>query len=117
MKLSGKVSLVTGAVRGIGKAIALEFARQGSDIIICDLKLSLLNKVKEEIEVIGRQVLAFELDVSNGQKVEEMVKHSLSKFGKIDIVVNNAAIHPLRYSIEEISEEEWEKVFFLFVKH
>lgn len=116
MKLSGKVSLITGAAQGIGKAIALTLAENGSDIAICDVNSSLLNKTAEELKTKGKKVLTFKVDVSRNGEIQQMVKSIMEKFGKIDIIVNNAAIHPVRYTIEGIPEEEWEKVLNVNLK-
>lgn len=116
MRLSGRVSLVTGAARGIGKAIALTLAENGSDIAICDVNSPLLNETAEELKTKGQEVLAFKVDVSRNSDIQQMVESVTQKFGRIDIVVNNAAIHPVRYTIEDISEEEWEKVLNVNLK-
>ena len=116
MKLLNKVSLVTGAGRGIGEAIALTLAKEGSNVVICDLQALFLDKVKNKIRAEGRQVMDFTINVSKSREIEKMVRSVLHKFGKIDILINNAAIHPLRHSIEEISEEEWEEVLNVNLK-
>ena len=96
--LKNKVALITGAggEHGIGRAIALRFAREGADIVICDIDTNArgdwagLPAVAEEIEAMGRRVLATEVDVTSAEQVQQMVNTALSRFGKIDILVNNA---------------------------
>ena len=96
--LKNKVALITGAggEHGIGRAIALRFAREGADIAICDLNANArgdwagLPAVAEEIEAMGRRVLATEVDVTSAEQVEQMVNTARARFGKIDILVNNA---------------------------
>ncbi len=106
--LAGKVALVTGAASrlGIGHAVALRLARDGADIVVVDRYLIppvLLDEDKrvgwkgllgvvEEIEAMGRKSMAIKADISRSQEVKEMVKEALARFGKIDILINNAGI-------------------------
>ena len=91
--LARKVCLITGASRGIGKAIALEFARQGANLAICSRTLSEVENVAAEIaEVRGCSPRAFEVDVSDYAQVLEMVSKTIDYFGTIDVLVNNAAV-------------------------
>lgn len=91
--LKGKVSLVTGASRGIGRAIAIELAKNGSDIAVNYRKwVDGLNELKQEIEAYGVKCLLVEGDVSNYKSCSEMVETIISNFNKIDILVNNAGI-------------------------
>lgn len=109
MRLKNKVALVTGSARGIGKAIALRFAREGAVVVVNDVDLQKAEEVVHQIKSQGGQALAVRADVSNQKEVEEMVKNVHSKFGKIDILVNNAGIIK-RGSIEDHSYDEWDKV-------
>ena len=93
MILKDKIAIVTGAGRGIGKAIALEFANEGADVVITYNK----NKdkaegVRKEVEAFGRRSLAIKCDVRNAKEVEEMVGKAKKEFGRIDILVNNAGV-------------------------
>ncbi len=92
MILKDRVSLITGGARGIGREIALIFAREGSDIVICDINQEALDAAGKEIESLGRRAEGFVVDVTNLAQVEEMVNKVLDKFQKIDILVNNAGI-------------------------
>src|SRR4030042_5579259 len=92
MILKDKLSIITGAGRGIGKAIALRFAEEGSNIAICDVDPNFLEEVKKEIEAKGREVLAKKVDVTNFEIMQDFVQKVLDKFGKIDILINNAGI-------------------------
>jgi len=115
MKLKGKVAIVTGSGQGIGQAISLVFAREGADIVLNDVNFSTLTKVAEEIRSLGREVLPVKADVSNGNDVMEMVRKSVEKFGKIDVLVNNAGI--MRNApIEQLSEEDWDAVMNVNLK-
>ncbi|MDD5292295.1 MAG: 3-oxoacyl-[acyl-carrier-protein] reductase [Candidatus Omnitrophica bacterium] len=115
MKLKDKVSLVTGAARGIGREIALLFAAEGSDVVICDVDLEAAQATQKEIEALGRRSLSFKVDVTNGGQVEEMVNLILDKFSKIDILINNAGITKDNL-ILRMSEDEWDKVLSVNLK-
>src|SRR3972149_4061032 len=90
--LSGKVAIVTGAARGMGREFALALARYGADVVACDI-LPELEKIKPEIERLGRQVLIQQTDVCKIPEIEAMVKESVKVFGRIDILVNNAGVN------------------------
>ena len=92
MILKDKVTIVTGGARGIGKAVALKFAGEGSHIAICDVNEAALNDAKQEIEAKGVQVLTGKVDVTNLKNVQEFTQKVLDKFNKIDILINNAGI-------------------------
>ena len=92
MILKNKTSIVTGGARGIGKAIALKLAEEGSNIAICDVNEEALQAAKKEIESTGREVLTDKVDVTNLQDVQKFTQKVLDKFGKIDILINNAGI-------------------------
>ncbi len=92
MILKDKVSIITGGARGIGKAIALKFAEEGSLIAICDINPEELEKARKEIEAKGRHVLAEKVDVANFADVQKFVQKALDKFNKINILINNAGI-------------------------
>ena len=92
MVLKNKVAIITGGARGIGKAIALKFAEEGSDIAICDVNADTLNAAREEIEAKGRSVLTDKVDVTKLEDVQKFIQKVLDKFSKIDILINNAGI-------------------------
>jgi len=115
MCLKDKVALVTGGGRGIGKAIALALAKEGADIVACDINLENLKEVASEVEKLGRKILIQKVDVSKMGEVEEMVKKALDKFTKIDILVNNAGITRDNL-ILRMSEEEWDQVLDINLK-
>ena len=107
-KLNGLVSLVTGAAKGIGKAIALLLAEKGSDIILVDID-NAVSKTGEQINQMGRQSLTLIYDITKTSNVEKIVKESVDKFGKIDILVNNAGISFVD-DAEKLTEEAWDKI-------
>ncbi len=109
MKFAGRVALVTGAARGIGKAIALTLAREGADVVVTDVDLEGAQRVVQEIERLGRKAKAIQADVSQHEAVERLVSEAVSLFGKIDILVNNAGIIR-RGTFLEHDPQDWEKV-------
>jgi len=115
MKLENKVSIVTGGGQGIGKAVSLALAREGSDVLVADLVVETANEVSEEIRMRGRRSLSLKMDVSNGNQVKEMVKTALATFGRIDVLVNVAGIF-IKSPIEEVSEQDWDRVIAVNLK-
>lgn len=116
MKLENKVALITGSARGIGKEIAMLFAREGSDLAICDVNPEILEATKAEIEKeTGRKVLAEKVDVTSPEEVEEFVKKILDNFGRLDILVNNAGITRDNL-VMRMSENEWDSVIDVNLK-
>jgi 3-oxoacyl-[acyl-carrier protein] reductase len=110
MLLLGKVALVTGASRGMGKAIALEMAREGAEVIInYSLSEEKANKVARSIKALGRRSLVVKADVSELGQVEDMRKQALKQFGGVDILVNNAGVHH-HVKIWDMDEAEWRRV-------
>jgi len=92
MKLKDKVAIVTGAGRGIGKAIALAFAREGANVAVVSRTLSEVEETAAQIEALGKRALPLKVDVSKREDVENMVKSTLEEFAKINVLVNNAGI-------------------------
>jgi len=115
LTLEGKVALITGGARGIGKEIAMVFAKNGADIAICDVNLEEAQKTAKEIKDLGRESLAFKADVTDSGQVQAMVDKILDKFNKIDILINNAGITKDNLLIR-MSEEEWDKVIAVNLK-
>jgi 3-oxoacyl-[acyl-carrier protein] reductase len=112
--LKDRVALVTGAGRGIGRAIALGLARDGASVVVSDINLAIAQSVAAEIERDG-QSLAIETDVSSEAHTQEMVKAALERFGKIDILVNNAGILATG-PLLETSVEVWERTHAVNLK-
>ena len=115
MKLKDRISLITGAARGIGREIALNFAREGSDVAVCDVDLESVQNTQKEIEGLGRRALSFKVDVTNLGQIDEMVNLILDKFSKIDILVNNAGITKDNL-ILRMSEQDWDRVLSVNLK-
>jgi 3-oxoacyl-[acyl-carrier protein] reductase len=116
MRLENKVSMVTGGARGIGKDIAMLFAKEGSDIAICDVNEEALSATKAEIEsATGRKVLVEKVDVTSLKEVEDFVKKILDNLGNLDILVNNAGITRDNLLLR-MSEDEWDAVLNVNLK-
>lgn len=116
MKLKDKVAIITGAGQGIGRATALSLAKEGADIVVNDIEVNLAEKVAQEIVSQGRKAMPFKADVSIAHDVKEMVKTTLERFGKIDIMVNNAAIFSRAAPFWETTEEDWDKEIAVNIK-
>lgn len=116
MKLEGKSVLVTGASRGIGREIALEFAREGANIAVnFSGSEAKANETVDEIKAMGREAFAVQCDVSNAESVASMVKETIDRFGKLDVLVNNAGITKDNL-IMRMKEEEWDDVININLK-
>ena len=110
MRLSGKTALITGASRNLGKATALAFAREGADLILnTRTNQEELDAVADECRALNVQALPILADVSDADQVFRMVEQGLNHFGKIDVLVSNAAIRP-HNSLIETSLEDWHQV-------
>jgi 3-oxoacyl-[acyl-carrier protein] reductase len=115
MRLKNRIAIVTGGGRGIGLATALALAKEGAHVAVCDIDASLLDKALQELGAFGRHCLAFEMDVTNKQQIQNVVRDVLDKFARIDILVNNAGIYEV-LPIEEITEERWDRVLDVNLK-
>ena len=111
MKFQGKVAMITGASVGIGRAVALCLAEQGADLVLLDVNMEQLLAVGEEIKKIGGRALTYECDVSNEERVNEVVAGAMEYFGKIDVLVNNAALWRDRSELAEASSDLWKRYF------
>jgi 3-oxoacyl-[acyl-carrier protein] reductase len=114
-ELQGKTAIVTGASRGIGRAIALRLAREGADIIAVATTLENAEKTAAAITGLGRKALPAAVDVSEFGEVENMVKSTLAEFGKIDILVNNAGITRDNLLIR-MNQQQWDEVIEVNLK-
>lgn len=116
MKLKNKVALITGAGKGIGKAIAIEFAKEGANIIInYNKSREGAEKVKNKIEKTGSKVIVIKADVSKKEEIEEMIEKTLNEFKRIDILVNNAGVISAA-PLQELTEEDWDKIMDVNLK-
>ena len=111
-KLTGKVAVITGGDSGIGRSVAVLFAREGADVAILYLDQHQdAEQTKRVVEEQGRKCLTFAGDVANRDVCRKVIDETLSAFGKLDILVNNAAEQHPQEKLEDISEEQWEKTF------
>ena len=108
--LQGKVALVTGASQGLGRALALAYAKEGASLVVNSRSEEGIRPVAGEVEGLGAEVLAVAADVSKGEDARRLVKEAVGRFGGIDILANNAGLLGPRVAIEEYPEEEWRRV-------
>lgn len=116
MRLKEKVALITGSTRGIGKAFAMGFAKEGAEIIVHGRNLEKAKAVAEEIKTLGVRAFAVAGDVSLSGDVVKMVENAIHEFGKIDILINNAGVNPFILEAEKIKEEGWDQVMDINLK-
>jgi len=115
MALTGKVAVVTGASRGLGKAMALGLAEAGADLVLTSRGMPELRTVAQEISQLGRRALPIRADISSLKDINTMVEEAVGEFGRIDILVNNAGII-IRMSPENFTEEAWDEVMDVNLK-
>jgi NAD(P)-dependent dehydrogenase (short-subunit alcohol dehydrogenase family) len=108
--LQGKVALVTGASQGLGRALALAYAREGASLVVNSRSEDGIRPVAGEVEGLGAEVLAVAADVSRAEDARTLVEQAVGRFGGIDVLVNNAGLLGPRVAIEEYPEEEWRRV-------
>lgn len=108
MDFHDKTALITGAAVGIGRAAAIKFAQNGANIVLTDINEQALESVKEEVEAYTKNVLAIQCDVSDETSVSDAVKAAETIFGKIDILVNNAALWRCWSLFTDTPVEEWQ---------
>jgi NAD(P)-dependent dehydrogenase (short-subunit alcohol dehydrogenase family) len=111
MRLAGRAAIVTGAGQGIGEGIALAYAREGARVIVADIKESRVERTVAEVSAAGAEVLGLVVDVGERRQVEGMVADTLARFGRVDILVNNAQSFAPRTPLEEVTDEQFERVF------
>ncbi len=115
MMLENKIAVVTGAAQGIGREIALRFARDGADVAVCDRDAAALAKVSDEIAALGRRACALTVDVSDAEQIHGAVNKIIDSFDRIDILVNNAGITRDNFLLR-MSEDEWDAVITVNLK-
>jgi len=112
-KLNEKVALITGGDSGIGRAVAVLFAREGADVAFTFLKEEKrdANETQQAIEAEGKDALALQADVTDPKACKKLVEQTVKKFGKLDILVNNAAFQQHQDGLDELSEDQWDRTF------
>ncbi len=116
MRLSNKVALITGAGSGFGQASAILFAKEGAKVAVADIDGKAAAGTVETIKKNGGDAIAIEADVSKPAEVERMVKTAVEKYGKLDILFNNAGCPMLPTPVENLEEELWDKIMNVNVK-
>ena len=108
--LTGRVALVTGGSRGLGRATVLAFAAAGADVVIASRKLDDCKAVAAEVEALGRKALPHACHVARWNELDALVDAAYATFGHVDVLVNNAGMSPLYDRVEDVSEDLWRKV-------
>lgn len=109
MRLKNKVAVITGAASGIGKEIALVYAREGAKIAIADLNLEQAQKAADEIKALGAEAMAVAMDVTNEEQVNAGIDKVAAQFGSIDVLVSNAGIQIID-AVDELAFSDWKKM-------
>lgn len=116
-QLEGKVAVITGADSGIGRAVAIAYAREGADVLISYLSEdSDAEEVKRYVEQAGRKAVLVRGDLADAHHCRDLIDTAVKQLGGVDILVNNAAYQMTRESLEEIPDEEWDKTFDINVR-
>ena len=116
-KMDGMVALVTGTSRGLGRAIAKEYAREGATVAICARHKSptgltgTIGETAAEIQGLGGEVFTVSCDITDEDQVSNMVRQVIDRYGRIDVLVNNAGAMALGHTILEISPSLWDQIF------
>jgi len=116
LDFTGQVALVTGGSRGLGKEMALAMAARGADVVVTSRKLNACEEVARQIEGMGRSALAYACHVGRWEEIQGLVDAAYEKFGKVDILINNAGLSPLYPSLVDVNEELFDKVVGLNLK-
>ncbi|GAA0815388.1 SDR family NAD(P)-dependent oxidoreductase [Clostridium tertium] len=106
--LKGKIAVVTGASSGLGRDAALAYAKEGANVCVLARRIEKIESLAKEIEALGVESIAIKCDVTNEEAVKVAVETIVNKFGRVDILLNNAGI-AVRGGVETLSEEEWDK--------
>jgi NAD(P)-dependent dehydrogenase (short-subunit alcohol dehydrogenase family) len=114
-ELGGRVAIVTGAGRGIGRATALELARLGADVVVAEVDTAGGERTAKEVRGLGRKALALPTDVTKRVELDAMVERTRAELGRIDILVNNAGIYRAAASLD-VTEEHWDAIMTINAK-
>ncbi len=111
VNLKGKVALVTGGSRGLGRAMVLGLARAGADVVIASRKLAGCEAVATEVQAMGRQALAVSAHAGQMESLDALLEASYQRFGRLDILINNAGTNPVTAGLSDLTPELFQKVF------
>lgn len=114
--LEGKVALITGASRGLGRQMALAFAEAGADVAVASRKNDACEQVAGEIQAMGRRAFPYACHAGKWEQIDTMIEAVYDHFGKVDILVNNAGMSPPYASLADVTEPMWDSVFALNLK-
>jgi NAD(P)-dependent dehydrogenase (short-subunit alcohol dehydrogenase family) len=114
--LAGKKAIVTGASRGIGRAIALGFASAGADVALVSRKIDALRAVATEVEALGRRAVPIACHMGRSAEIRAMIERAAAELGGLDVLVNNAGANPVMAGIADLTEEAWDKVMDVNLK-
>ena len=114
--MTGKVALITGGSRGLGRAMALGFAEAGADIAIVSRRIESCEATAKEVEALGRAAFPYAAHVGHWDELDGLVEAVIDRFGKIDVLVNNAGMSPLYPSLDQVNEELFDKVIGVNLK-
>jgi len=115
-ELTGKVAIVTGGSRGLGRSMVLGLAAAGADVVIASRKIDACRAVADEVQSMGRRALAWSCNVSNWDELEPLADAAYETFGRVDVLVNNAGMSLLYGDVTEVTEAMWDKVVNLNLK-
>ena len=115
MRLTGKVSIITGAAQGIGRATALKFAKEGAKVAVCDINMESVLETIELVESAGGEAVGFRVDVTDKDSIAKMVEGVMAKWGRIDTLVNNAGIVQ-DAQFKKMSEDQFDRVIEVNLK-
>lgn len=113
---SGKVALITGGSRGLGREMALAMAERGADVVVTSRKADACEAVAKDIEAMGRQAMAYGCHVGHWDELDGLVAAAYDRFGRVDILVNNAGMSPLYEKLTDVTEDLFDKVIGVNLK-
>lgn len=116
LDFTGRVALVTGGSRGLGRQMALALAERGANVVVTSRKAEACAEVAAEIEAMGRQAMAYGCHVGHWDEIDGLVEAAYSRFGRIDVLINNAGMSPLYPKLTDISEALFDKVMGVNLK-
>ncbi len=115
MRLKDKVAIITGAAKGIGAATAVKFGKEGAKVAVCDIDMESIEKTVNEIKEMGGEAIGFKVDITKKEEIEKMVKTLMDKYGKINVLINNAGIIS-DAQLYKMTDDQFDKVININLK-